>query len=127
MNTRQSQAGMSVPGMLLVAAMVGFFIMCAVRMVPHYFEYLSVREIITTIARDHDADEETISDIRRRIATVFNTNQIYDLKHKDVEVFREKGETYIDASYEVRVPIMGRIDAIMNFDDLKFVAGNKLL
>lgn len=118
---------MSVPGMLLVAAMVGFFIMCAVRMVPHYFEYLSVREIITTIARDHDADEETISDIRRRIATVFNTNQIYDLKHKDVEVFREKGETYIDASYEVRVPIMGRIDAIMNFDDLKFVAGNKLL
>jgi hypothetical protein len=127
MNTRHSQAGMSIPGMLLIAAMVGFFVMCAVRMVPHYFEYLSVREIITTIARDHDEEVENIPDIRRRIATVFNTNQIYDLAPKDVEVFRRKGETIIDASYEVRIPIMGRIDAVMNFDDLEYVAGNKLL
>lgn len=125
MKTGSRQGGMSIPGMLVIAAMVGFFVMCALKMVPHYFEYLSVREIITTIATDHNPEEEDISDIRRRIETVFNTNQIYDLAPKDVEVYRKKGVTYIDARYEVRVPIVGSIDAVMNFDDLEMQAGNR--
>jgi len=40
-----------------------------------------------------------------------------------VEVYREKGKTFIDASYEARIPIAGRIDAVLNFNDLLFVAG----
>jgi uncharacterized protein YeeX (DUF496 family) len=127
MNTRQHQRGMSIPGILAIMAMVGFFVMCALRMTPPYFEYLSVREIVNTIAREHNPEEEDIADIRRRVAMMFNTNQIYDLAPKDVEVFRKDGVTYIDASYEKRVPIMGNIDAVMKFDDLKVVAGNKLL
>ncbi len=127
MNTRQHQRGMSIPGILAIMAMVGFFVMCALRMTPPYFEYLSVREIVNTIAREHNPEEEDIGDIRRRVAMMFNTNQIYDLKPKDVEVFRKDGVTYIDASYEKRVPIMGNIDAVMKFDDLKVVAGNKQL
>jgi hypothetical protein len=41
-----------------------------------------------------------------------------------VEVFRKDGKTFIDASYEVRIPVMGRIDAVLKFDDLMYVAGN---
>lgn len=125
MKIRSRQQGMSIPGMLVVAAMVGFFIMCVLRMAPHYFEYLSVREIITTIAREHNPEEEDIADIRRRIATVFNTNQIYDLQPKDVEVYRKDGRTFIDARYEARVPIMGNVDAVMNFDDLEIETGKQ--
>lgn len=127
MNTRQRQQGMSIPGIMMIMAMVGFFVMCAVRMTPPYFEYLSIREIISTIAREHKPEEEDIGDIRRRVARMFNTNQIYDLDYKDVEVFRKDGITYIDANYEKRVPIMGNVDAIMSFDDLKMVAGDKRL
>ena len=113
------QRGMSIPGMLLVAAMVGFFVMCTIRMAPRYLEYLSIREIVETVAREYKPDEEDLPDIRRRIDTMFNTNQIYDLKPKDVEIFHKDGRTYIDASYESRVPIIGNIDAVMTFDDLK--------
>ena len=116
---------MSIPGMLAIAAMVGFFIMCILRMAPHYFEYLSVREIITKIAQEYNPEEEDIADIRRRIETIFNTNQIYDLQPKDVEVYRKDGRTYIDARYEARVPIMGNVDAVMNFDDLEIETGKQ--
>ena len=123
MQLRSRQQGMSIPGLLVIAMMVGFFIMCTVLMAPRYFEYLSIREIITTIAQEHNPEEEGIADIRRRIDTVFNTNQIYDLQPKDVEVFHKDGRTYIDASYEVRVPIVGIIDAVMSFDDLEIEVG----
>ncbi len=118
---------MSIPGMLAIAAMVGFFVMCIIRMAPHYAEYLSVREIITKIAHDYNPEEEDIPDIRRRIATVFNTNQIYDLQPKDVEVYRKEGKTYIDATYQVEVPVAGPIYALMKWDDLVFIAGQKNL
>ncbi len=110
---------MSIPGMMLIAAMVGFFVMCSILMFPRYMEYLSIRNIVETVAREYNPDEEDLADIRRRLDTMFNTNQINDLQPKDVEVFHKEGRTYIDANYEVRVPIMGIVDAVMTFDDLK--------
>ncbi len=119
MKTQTYERGMSLPSMMLVVAMVGFFVMCAIRMLPRYMEYLSIREIVETVAREYNPDEEDLGDIRRRLDTMFNTNQINDLQPKDVEITHKEGRTYIDASYEARVPVMGIVDAVMTFDDLK--------
>jgi len=123
MKLRQSQGGMSLLGMLVIALMAGFFVMCAIKLAPGYFEYLSVKEIMSTVAREHNPREETIADIRRRIAALLNTNQVYGIKARDVDIYRKEGQTFIDASYESRVPIVWRIDAVMRFDDLKYEAG----
>jgi hypothetical protein len=124
MNVRHRQTGMSLPGMLCIAVMVGFFVMCILKLAPSYFEYLSVREIMSKVAGEQDPAEHRISDIRLRIANLLNTNQVYAIKPQEVEVFREKGKTYIDANYEVRIPVMWRIDAVMKFDDLKYQVGS---
>jgi len=126
MKTRQRQSGISIPGMLVIAMMVGFFVMCGIRMAPPYFEYLSVRKIIESIASEHGAEEFSVTDIRRRISNQFNTNQIYELKPKEVEVYRRDGRTYIDANYEVRIPVMSRIDAVLKFDDLVYITGSNI-
>ena len=123
MKSRQSQAGMSIPGMLVIAIMVGFFVMCGIRMTPVYLEYLTVKRIMEDVASEFKPEEDQIRDIRRKISNMLNTNQVYGLEPKEVEVFRKDGKTIIDASYEARIPIMGRIDAVMNFDDLIYVAG----
>jgi hypothetical protein len=124
MKVHHRQTGMSLPGMLCIAVMVGFFVMCILKLAPSYFEYLSVREIMSKVSGEQDPAEHRISDIRLRIANLLNTNQVYAIKPQEVEVFREKGKTYIDANYEVRIPVMWRIDAVMKFDDLKYQVGS---
>ena len=124
MNMRHSQSGMSVIGMLAIGIMVGFFVMCGVRMIPPYMEYLTVKQIVGKVASEKAAEDVTIPDLRRRIANLFNTNQIYALQPRDVKVYRKDGKTYVDASYEVRTPVAGKVSAIMNFDDLKFIVGD---
>jgi|TARA_R110002072_G_scaffold36193_7_gene106630 hypothetical protein len=104
--------------------MLGFFAMCLIRMFPPYFEYLTVRTIISKIAMDADSTIETNSTIRRKIANVFNSNQINQLAPSDVKVYRLKGKTYIDANYEVRLPIVWRVDAVLKFDDLLYRVGD---
>ena len=123
MRMRSGQSGMSILGMLCILAMLGFFAMCIIRMLPPYLEYLSVKDIIARIAMDPDTAEGSASDIRRKIANIFNTNQIYLLEPKDVEVFSKRGHTYIDANYEVRLPVMWRIDSVLKFDDLLYEVG----
>jgi hypothetical protein len=123
MITRQRQSGMSIPGMLAILIMVGFFAMCIIRMTPPYFEYLSVKRIISSISSEFVVEKTSIRDIRRKIDNQFNTNQVYLLQPREVEVYRKKGKTYIDSNYEVRLPIMGPIDAVLKFDDLLYEAG----
>lgn len=123
MKLRQQQSGMSLPGMLAIAIMVGFFVMSGLKIGPSYFEYFTIRDIVTKVAAEHDPEKDTIADIRRKLANLFNTNQIYGLKPTDVEVFRRDGKTFIDASYEARIPLFGRIDAVIRFDDLEREAG----
>ena len=115
---------MSILGMLCILLMLGFFAMCIIRMLPGYLEYLSVRDIVSRVAMDPDTRDQSSSEIRRKIANIFNTNQIYLLDPKDVEVFSKGGNTYIDANYEVRLPVMWRIDSVMKFDDLLYQVGN---
>lgn len=123
MKSRRRQSGMSMLGMLVIACMVGFFVMCGLRLAPSYFEYLTVRDLITRVATEYGAEAKTARELHRTIATNLNTNQILGISPKDIEIYRKEGKTYIDANYEARIDVVGRIDAIMSFDDLKFEVG----
>lgn len=124
MIARRRESGMSLLGTLCVLFILGFFVMCFIRMAPPYFEYLTVKNIISKVAVETDPAVETITGIRRKIVNVFNSNQIYQLKPQDIEIYRSKGKTYIDGDYEVRLPLVWRIDAVLKFDDLLYQVGN---
>jgi hypothetical protein len=103
--------------------MVGFFVMSAIRILPGYFQYMAMRDIAIAIAREYDRDTDTIATLRRKFADYMNTNQIKALSYKDIEITRKEGSVIIDASYEERIPLVWRIDAIVKYDDLIFTAG----
>ena len=123
MNIRQRQSGMTILGMLIIGIMVGFFVMCGLRLAPSYFEYLTVKDVITVVATEPEADKKSIRELRRRMEALLNTNQVYDINPRDIEIYRKDGKTFIDANYEARIPVAGRIDAVMSFDDLKLQVG----
>jgi energy-converting hydrogenase A subunit M len=123
LKTARRQRGIGVLGMLVIAIMVGFFVMSAIRIIPGYVEYLAIRDIIMRVAEEHELEVDTVSDIRRKIADFFNTNQIYNLKPKDIEIERRDGDIIIDASYEERIPLFWRIDIVVKYDDIVYQAG----
>ncbi|MFT4823626.1 MAG: hypothetical protein ACJAUG_001573 [Halioglobus sp.] len=123
MKTRRSQSGMSMLGTLTIAVMVGFFVMCGLKMAPSYMEYMTVKGLITKVATESGAEAKTARELRRSITTNLNTNQVYGVTSKDIEIYKKEGKTFIDANYEARINVVGRIDAIISFDDLKFEVG----
>ncbi len=59
------QAGMSFVGLVVIATMVGFFVLCGIKLIPSYVEYLSVKQVSIRLAKEYVEGEDTIGDIRR--------------------------------------------------------------
>ncbi|MEO1078079.1 MAG: DUF4845 domain-containing protein [Pseudomonadota bacterium] len=121
--SHRRQRGIGLLGMLIIAVMVGFFVMSAIRISPGYFEYLSVREVVIRVAEEYDPNADTFTDIRSKLADYFNTNQIKALNPREIGLSREEGKVVINANYELRIPLVWRIDAVVKYDDLVFIAG----
>ena len=98
--------------------LLGALLVMALRVVPSYMEYRTIKDLITRAAEEYDPRSETITDLRVRLAKLLNTNQIYDTSIDDIEVYRERGAIVIDANYEKRFPLFWILDGVMKFEDL---------
>jgi hypothetical protein len=114
---------MGLLGMLVVTIMAGVYIMAAIRLIPSYIEYLTVRDVTMVVAEEFKPGVDSASDIRRALAGYLNTNQVKAITERDTVIRREQGKLYIDNSYEDRIPLFWRIDLVMRYDDLVFEAG----
>ena len=90
----------------------------ALRVVPSYMEYLTIKDLITHAAEESGPRGETVTDLRVRLAKLLNSNQIYDTSVDDIEVYRERGASVIDANYEKRFPLFWILNGVMKFEDL---------
>jgi len=117
--TRRSlQRGMTFWGMTFNALLLGAVLVMLLRVLPPYMTYLSVKDIVERAGAEFDPAADTLQDIRVRIRKLLNTSQVYDIKAEDIEIYRDKGMVVIDATYEVRFPLIWIVDGVMVFDQL---------
>ena len=103
---------------MLNLLLLGALLVMALRVVPSYMQYLTIKDLITRAAEEYDLCSETVTDLRVRVAKLLNTNQIYDTSCGEIEVYREPGAIVIDANYEKRFPLFWILDGVMKFRDL---------
>ena len=113
-----SAQGFNVWAVSINLLLLGALLVMALRIVPSYMEYLTIKDLITRAAAEHDSRSETVTDLRVRLAKLLNTNQIYDTSIDDIEVYRERGAIVIDANYEKRFPLFWILDGVMRFEEL---------
>ena len=100
---------------LLLLSMV---LLIALRVVPSYMDYLTVKDLIARVAAEHNRQTDTVTDLRMRLGKLLTTNQIYDTRIEDIAIYRKRGVIVIDASYEKRFPLFWILDGVIVFDDL---------
>jgi cell division protein FtsL len=95
----------------------------ALRVLPGYMEYMTVRDVVERAAQDYDPKTQTLQDLRTKIQKLLTTSSIYDIKAADMEIYRENRVVFINANYETRFPMFWIIEGVMTFDDLVIEAG----
>lgn len=111
----RNERGLSLSGLIVVLAVLGFFGLLAAKLMPAYLEYFQVKKIFAAMEQNGDT-KGNVRDIR---AAYDRRNAIEDVKSvhgEDLEVTKQGGDTIVTATWSVKVPIMYNASACLDFN-----------
>jgi hypothetical protein len=111
------QRGMTAIGWLIVLGMLSFFVLLVLRLAPGYLEFYKVKNVIESLKNEPYIGSKTPAEIRSLLQRRIDVNSIDSVQAKDIKIEQKNGRTNVGVQYEVRVPILGNIDAVSKFDE----------
>ncbi|MBB3168268.1 DUF4845 domain-containing protein [Simiduia aestuariiviva] len=115
---RKQQLGLSSFNLLLVLAVVGFFAMCAFKLVPVYSENQYVVSALESLRnKDKPVAQMTAAEIRKHLQSFYMINGVRSEGASNIEIERERNRNIITINYEVRVPLIYNISVVVDFQN----------
>ena len=112
----RSQKGVTLSGFIMWAIVVVIALLLGFRLGPPYMEYQGIQKLIKSLAEDPGM---RVGDYRKAIAGNFGLragiDNITSLNPNDLVINKEGEKVVITADYVVRVPIVGNINACIDF------------
>lgn len=117
MKSVHSQKGMSLLSWLMVLSVVAFVASAAFKVLPHYFDYMALEKMITSVETDKAANIRTINEFYSHVSKGMQVNSIRDLNLQEaLKVKLENNEFRAHLKYEKREPLIENIDLVVRFD-----------
>jgi DNA-dependent RNA polymerase auxiliary subunit epsilon len=113
MQSLKRQNGMTAIGWLIVLALIGFFVLLTLRMLPSYLEYYKVVSSLDSLQKETDLS--TPADIRKLLDRRFNISYVESIQPKDVDIKAVGPNFRVIADYESRKHIFANVDVVMSF------------
>ena len=113
---KRKQRGITMLGFLITLCLVIFFAYCAMKIVPMYIEYYSVKKALASIASDAQAADATKEKIRSNFARHMQIDYVATVKPEMLKI--ESTDTGYDLimNYERREPLFANLDVVGKFN-----------
>ena len=109
------QRGVSMFGFLLIAILVIMFAMLAMKLVPAYVEFFSVKKILNAMGQDSETKSMSNAEIRNSFAKRAEVGYVTVVKPENLDIDRTNGSVVISTEYEYRTPLVANISLIVDF------------
>ena len=109
------QKGMTAIGWVFMIAIIGFNGLVAINVAPTYFTDANVTSLWEKLETDSSLVGLSPKKLRKAVAKRLRVNNVYDIKHQDIEITKVKGFYVVSIEYEPRGTIIGSLDYIMTF------------
>ncbi len=115
---RKYQNGATMWSWLTIMMMVGFLGMLAFKVVPIYAEHRIVRSALQDVVDSREFVNMSNKSIMRSIQSRMTINNVRTISAKSFKAMRDRtGDKYILVQYDVKVPIMSNISALVEFNE----------
>ena len=112
----KTQAGLTILGFMLVAAVVIIFAMVGFRVVPSYIEYYSVKKSLDDTMRSGNADPSNMVAFRSELARRLQTSYVENVKANEVIVQRVGNQMVAEIAWERRLHMFGNAYILLEFE-----------
>ena len=112
---QQQQRGLTMFSFLFFAIVFIAIAMLAMKLVPAYIEFFSVKKILATMGQDADLKSKTNADIRSDFSKRASVGYVTVVKPEDINVERQAGVPVISVEYEFRTKLVGNVSLVVDF------------
>lgn len=118
MKVAKLQRGVSMPVLVLILVLIGFFLMVAFKVVPVYVENRYIVAALNTLGEDaQEIQSMTTREIRTKLQRIYSVNNIRSEGSKQIDIDKESDRVLVRVDYETRVPLFLNIDLVMSFEN----------
>ncbi len=115
MRTLTKQRGMSPVAWIAILLVVGFFAYFGSKVVPAYFNYYSLLDVVEGVKNDRTLRNAPVGELRSTLRKRMRLNDVDDLGDEVITIERRGGELEMTIDYRVREPFIANIDLLMTF------------
>ena len=109
------QRGVSMLGFMFMSVAVIIIAMLAMKLVPAYIEFFSVKKILNAMGQDSETKSMSNNEIRRSFAKRADVGYVTVVKPEDLAVDRSGGNIVISTEYEYRTKLVANISLVVDF------------
>ena len=110
----RKQRGISLMGLIITLAVLGFLAVMAAKLMPAYIDYFAVKKMFATMEQAGDL-KLSVREIRKSFDTRNVIENVQAVKGDDLEIGKEGGETVVTATWSVKVPMVSNISTCLDF------------
>lgn len=108
---QKRQKGISLVGLIVVLAVLGFILVLALKIVPTYTEYRAIQNAIVTAK----ATGGSVLEMQKSFDANATTGYISSITSRDLLIGKENGEVEISFAYEKKIPLVGPASLLLEY------------
>ena len=112
---KSRQRGLTMFGFLFVAVVLVAVALLAMKLVPAYVEYFSVKKILNTMGQESDLRSKSNAEIRNDFSRRASVGYVTVVKAQDISIDRSGGVPVVSADYVFRTKLVGNVSLVVDF------------
>ncbi|MEZ5609578.1 MAG: DUF4845 domain-containing protein [Rhodocyclaceae bacterium] len=113
---KNKQTGLSLIGVLIVGAILGFLFLIGMRTVPVVTEYMAVKRIMNAIIESNPSPEVPITQLRADFDKRAYIDEVKHVSGRDLVIVKRGNKFEMSVSYARKVPIAANVSLLIEFD-----------
>ena len=116
-NAKMQQGGMTAIGFIIILAMIAFFTLIVLKLMPIYYENFKINTALKSLKDEQGISEKTSTEIHTMIVRRFRIDNIQRALEDDIKITQDRNGIVIDIDYEIRDPFFANVDVVVSFKD----------
>ncbi len=115
MINRKQQRGVTMIGMVLWGVVIVFVALVAMKLIPAYTEFMTVKKILTDIGSETGIKGMSNAEIRDRFSRRAMIDNISSVTAADLNISREGSNTVVSVEYTFQTPLVANVSLLADF------------
>lgn len=111
------QHGLTVIGMLLLIVVLGFMALIAMKVIPMYIQYFTIKSTIENIRKEPQLAQMGLMEIQNALQKRFDIGYVDKITAKDIKLRNDRNGRVLDLVYEDDQPLFYGLHVVLKVNE----------